>query len=66
MPNVTFCGYFGFTIALSTGRSLERSILQTKKYYGTGPNVTRILDNVNISVEQGEFVAIVGTSGLGC
>ena len=44
------------------------SILQTtelKKYYGAKPNITRALDGVNLSVEQGEFVAIVGTSGSG-
>ena len=36
------------------------SILQTidlKKYYGTEPNITRALDGVNFSVEDGEFVA---------
>lgn len=44
------------------------SILQVvdlKKYYGTEPNITRALDGVNLSVEDGEFVAIVGTSGSG-
>ena len=44
------------------------SILQTtelKKYYGTKPNITKALDGVNLSVKQGEFVAIVGTSGSG-
>lgn len=42
------------------------SILQTidlKKYYGTEPNITKALDGVNFSVEEGEFVAVVGTSG---
>ena len=44
------------------------SVLQTiglKKYYGTEPNITRALDGINLSVEDGEFVAIVGTSGSG-
>ena len=40
------------------------SILQTtelKKYYGAKPNITRALDGVTLSIEKGEFVAIVGT-----
>ncbi|MDE5699199.1 MAG: ATP-binding cassette domain-containing protein [Lachnospiraceae bacterium] len=44
------------------------NVLQTinlKKYYGTEPNITRALDGVNLSVEQGEFVAVVETSGSG-
>ena len=44
------------------------SILQTidlKKYYGTEPNITRALDGVNFSVNEGAFVAVVGTSGSG-
>ena len=39
------------------------SVLQTidlKKYYGTKPNITRALDGVNFSVNDGEFVAVVG------
>ena len=43
-------------------------ILQTeglKKYYGTGDTQVKALDGVDLAVEQGEFVAIVGTSGLG-
>ena len=42
------------------------SILQTtelKKYYGSKPNITKALDGVTLSIEDGEFVAIVGTSG---
>ena len=44
------------------------SILQTtelKKYYGSKPNITKALDGVTLSIEDGEFVAIVGTSGCG-
>ncbi len=44
------------------------NVLQTidlKKYYGSEPNITRALDGISLSVEQGEFVAVVGTSGSG-
>lgn len=36
-----------------------------KKYYGNEPNITKALDGVSLSVERGEFLAIVGTSGSG-
>lgn len=36
-----------------------------KKYYGKEPNITKALDGVSLSVAQGEFVSIIGTSGSG-
>ncbi|MBU5484842.1 ABC transporter ATP-binding protein [Clostridium sp. MSJ-11] len=45
-----------------------KTVLQTrelKKYYGTEQNIVKALDGINLSVVQGEFVAIVGTSGSG-
>ena len=44
------------------------TILQTqalKKYYGSGNTEVHALDGVDLSVENGEFVSIVGTSGSG-
>ena len=44
------------------------SILSTNqltKKYGTEPNIVKALDGVSISIEPGEFVAIIGTSGSG-
>ena len=43
-------------------------ILETqnlKKIYGTGDTAVHALDGVNLAVENGEFVSIVGTSGSG-
>ena len=44
------------------------NILQAKdltKIYGSGENAVYALNGVNFSVEKGEFVAVVGTSGSG-
>lgn len=44
------------------------NILETKnliKYYGSNENQVKALDGVNLQVEKGEFVSIVGTSGSG-
>ncbi|HBF9448976.1 ABC transporter ATP-binding protein [Clostridioides difficile] len=35
------------------------------KHYGKGENLVRALDNVNLEINEGEFVAIIGKSGSG-
>lgn len=43
-------------------------VLETRnlsKIYGTGENQVKALQSVNVKVEAGEFVAVVGTSGSG-
>ena len=44
------------------------TILKTmglKKYYGKDENLVKALDDVNMEINKGEFIAIVGTSGSG-
>ena len=44
------------------------TVLETKdlkKYYGSGDTQVKALDGVDLTVENGEFVALVGTSGSG-
>lgn len=35
------------------------------KNYGQGSNLTEVLSNINLTIEEGEFVAIVGFTGSG-
>ncbi len=36
-----------------------------KKYYGSGENIVKAVDDVSFSIEKGSFTAVVGTSGSG-
>ena len=35
------------------------------KYFGAGSNRVHVLKNVDLSIEKGDFVAIIGQSGSG-
>lgn len=41
------------------------TVKNLKKIYGKGSNVTHALKGINLQVEQGEFVAVMGRSGSG-
>lgn len=49
--------------AIGVGVILETN--QLCKFYGTGENQVKAVNHVNIKIQQGEFVAIVGKSGSG-
>lgn len=40
-------------------------VCDIEKYYGTGRTVTKAVDRVSFTVEQGEFVGVMGASGSG-
>jgi putative ABC transport system ATP-binding protein len=41
------------------------SLKNISKYYNTGGNKVTILNNINLDIDQGEFVSIMGPSGSG-
>ncbi|MHB8509489.1 MAG: ABC transporter ATP-binding protein, partial [Candidatus Dormibacteria bacterium] len=40
-------------------------LVDVKKYYGKGERTVRALDGIDLSIDRGEFVSIVGRSGSG-
>lgn len=41
------------------------SVRNLKKYYGEGENTVKALDGIDLDIQKGEFLAVVGTSGSG-
>lgn len=41
------------------------NVINVNKIYGKGENEVKALRNANLTVEKGEFIAIVGASGSG-
>ena len=40
-------------------------LTQVKKYYLMGDTVIRALDGITLSIQEGEFLSVVGQSGSG-
>lgn len=40
-------------------------IQQVEKYYGSKSSLTKALDGISLTIDQGEFVAVMGASGSG-
>jgi NitT/TauT family transport system ATP-binding protein len=53
------------TMASAPRRDVAMSIEGATKYYKTNTGHVHALENLNLTIEQGEFIAIVGPSGCG-
>ncbi len=40
-------------------------VSDVEKYYGNGDHVTKAVDRVSFTVQQGEFIGVMGASGSG-
>jgi len=56
---------FSFLLLLNTTKGLSIPVIQFIHVEKTYPNGTTALNNVNVKIEQGEFVAVIGLSGAG-
>lgn len=60
---------YNYPIRLSRRKdNMEKEVLRVsniEKYYGRKGNITKALDNISFSVEEGEFVGVMGASGSG-
>lgn len=50
---------------MSTDTSTILQLENLVKYYGSGENLVRAVDNTSLAIERGKFTAIVGRSGSG-